>query len=69
MEDLIKQINALSKKQKEEGLNEEEKALQKALREQYLANFRKNLTAQVESIVIKNPDGTLTPVKYKKKNK
>lgn len=54
----IARINALAKKAKTEGLTEEEKAEQKALREEYVAGFRKSLKAQLDNTVVLNPDGT-----------
>ena len=39
----IDRINALYEKSKTEGLNEEEKAEQKALREEYIKEFRAGL--------------------------
>ena len=47
----IARINELAKKAKAEGLSEAEKAEQKALREEYIAGFRKSLKAQLR------PDG------------
>lgn len=67
MQELIEKINALAKKQREEGLSEEEAALQKELREKYLANIRASFTGHIESIVIKNPDGSMVHVKDLKK--
>ena len=54
----IARINALAKKAKTEGLTNEEKAEQKALREEYVAGFRKSLKAQLDNTVVLNPDGT-----------
>ena len=62
-EKMIARINELARKQKAEGLNEEEKKEQKALRLEYVLAFRENLRAQLESIDIKNPDGSITSVK------
>lgn len=50
MEDLTKRINELYKKSQTEGLTEEEKALQKELREKYLANVRRNFRATLENV-------------------
>ncbi len=62
----IDRINALAKKSKTEGLTEEEKAEQKALREEYLAGFRANLRGILDNTYIQNPDGTKTKVESKK---
>lgn len=50
MEDLTKKINELYKKSQTEGLTEEEKTLQKELREKYLANVRRNFRATLENV-------------------
>lgn len=50
MEDLTKKINELYKKSQTEGLTEEEKVLQKELREKYLANVRRNFRATLENV-------------------
>ena len=44
----IERINYLARKSKSEGLTEEEKAEQQALRDEYREGFRKNLTAQLD---------------------
>ena len=54
----IKRINELAKKSKTEGLTPDEAAEQKALRAEYVAAFRASLTAQLESTVLVDPDGT-----------
>lgn len=54
----IERINALAAKaQSPDGLTEEEKAEQKALREEYLAEYRRALRGQLENTVIERPDG------------
>lgn len=46
----IKRINELAKKQREEGLTEEEKAEQHKLRQNYLAAIRGNFKKTLDSI-------------------
>ena len=61
-------INALAKKQREEGLTPDEAAEQKKLREEYLAEFRARLKNELEHTVIEDPDGNRTPLsEYRKK--
>ena len=48
----IERINELSKKSKECELTPEEKAEQKALRDEYIAAVRANLRAQLENTYI-----------------
>lgn len=43
-------ISELSRKQRSEGLNEEELAEQKALREEYLQSIRNNFRSVLENI-------------------
>ncbi|MEG1930316.1 MAG: DUF896 domain-containing protein [Anaerovorax sp.] len=50
MKEKIKRINELSKKSKTCSLTPEELQEQKQLREEYLANFRANFKAHLESI-------------------
>ena len=59
----IKRINELAHKKKAEGLTEAETLEQMALREEYIAEFRKNLRGQLENIVIDYPDGRSVNVK------
>ena len=53
---LIDEINALAKKQREVGLNDDEKARQAELRKQYLEAFRKNFRSQLDNIKIVDGD-------------
>ncbi len=52
----IARINFLAKKSKTEGLNDLEKAEQKRLRDEYRAEFRASLEAQLKSIEIVDID-------------
>ena len=54
----IARINELARKQKSQGLTEDERAEQLALRQQYLASIRRNLQQQLDSTVLVEPDGT-----------
>ena len=45
----IDRINFLARKSKSEGLTEDEKAEQQALRDEYREGFRRNLTAQLNN--------------------
>ena len=65
MDIIIKRINELAKKSREEGLSAEELAEQKELREKYIAAFRGNLKKQLDNIDIVRPDGTCEPLKKK----
>lgn len=62
----IQRINALAKKAKAEGLTDEEKREQQALREEYVADFRRSLKAQLDNTVVINPDGTSYKLKQEK---
>ncbi len=69
MDNLIKRINELAKKSREEGLTDAEKAEQQQLRQQYLENFRKSFRSQLENTDIKYDDGETVPLTEFKKNK
>lgn len=62
----IKRINELARLSRERELTPEEKAEQKALREEYVAAFRSSLKTQLDSTVIVRPDGSRTPLKQRK---
>ncbi len=61
----VERINFLAKKSKTEGLTDEERAEQKALREEYIAEIRYSFGQTLESTVIQYPDGTRKQVKKK----
>ena len=65
MDERIARINELAHKQKAEGLTEEEKAEQAVLRREYIDSVKGNLSAQLQSIRVKQPDGSLTKLKKK----
>ncbi|HIV62582.1 MAG TPA: DUF896 domain-containing protein [Candidatus Butyricicoccus avistercoris] len=65
----IDRINELAKKAKTEGLTEKEQAERKALREEYIAEFRGSLKAQLDNTVVINPDGTSYRLTQKDKEK
>lgn len=56
----IDRINALYHKSKAEGLSEEEKAEQAALRKEYIEAIRHNMRANLNNISIQEKDGTVT---------
>ncbi len=53
----IDRINFLAKKQKSEGLSEEEKEEQKNLRKEYIESYKKSLMSQLDSIYIVDEKG------------
>ena len=57
-EEKIKRINELARKQKSEGLTEEEKTEQFKLRREYIDAYKQSLIAQLENTYILEPDGT-----------
>lgn len=54
----IDRINALARKQKSEGLTDEEKAEQAALRREYIEGYKRSLVSQLENTYIVEPDGS-----------
>ena len=53
----IDRINFLYKKSKEQPLTEEELNEQKALREEYIAEYKKNLVSQLNNTYVMDKDG------------
>lgn len=64
-EEKIKRINELARKQKAEGLTEEEKAEQFTLRREYIEAYKQSLISQLENTYILEPDGTKRKVGQK----
>ncbi len=59
MEKVIKEINALAKKQREVGLTEEEKARQAEVRKIYIEAVKKNFRGQLDNIRVVDKDETV----------
>ncbi len=62
MDELIQRINELSKKQREVGLTDEEKAEQQVLRQRYLERFRATFTNQLKNTYFVTEDGKEIPL-------
>lgn len=54
----IDRINELARKQKAEGLTEEEKTEQAVLRREYIESYKRSLIEQLDNMYILEPDGT-----------
>lgn len=61
----IERINELARKQKAEGLTDEEKQEQAALRQQYLKDFRSHFAAQLDNVYIQREDGSYEKLEKK----
>ena len=59
-QNIIDRINALYHKSQSVGLSEEEKTEQAALRQKYIEVIRTNMRANLNSISIREPDGSIT---------
>ena len=67
MEKLIKRINELVRKSREEGLSEEEKNEQAELRRQYIMKFRQGMENTLSSVYIMDEKGNKKKVEKKTK--
>ena len=65
----IDRINELARKSKLTALSESEIEEQKKLRDEFRADFKRNLTGQLETLTIVEPDGKKIKVKDLKKDK
>jgi uncharacterized protein YnzC (UPF0291/DUF896 family) len=63
----IERINELARKKKAGGLSEPELAEQADLRKEYLDEYRENMKAMLDSIVVQEKDGSRHPLQKKGK--
>ncbi len=61
----IDRINELARKQKAEGLTDEEKSEQAVLRREYIEAYKMSLMSQLDNLYIVEPDGTKRKVSKK----
>ena len=65
MEKLIKRINELAKKSREEGLNDKEKEEQATLRREYINKFRQGMENTLSNVYIMDENGNKRKVEKK----
>ncbi|MBR3972029.1 MAG: DUF896 domain-containing protein [Ruminococcus sp.] len=67
--DILKRINELARKKKEEGLTEEEAKEQKELYKIYLGDIRTQFAKTLDNVSVKDEKGNVVPFKeaYQKK--
>lgn len=56
-DDKIERINVLARKQRAEGLTDEEKAEQQILRQEYINSIKSSLRSTLDNTVIVDSDG------------
>lgn len=61
----IDRINELARIKKQRTLTEAEAAEQAALRQEYLAEYRENMKAMLDNLIIQEPDGTKHALRQK----
>ena len=61
----IDRINELARIKKQRALTEAEAAEQAALRQEYLAEYRENMKAMLDNLIIQEQDGTRHALKQK----
>ncbi|MBQ3279424.1 MAG: DUF896 domain-containing protein [Clostridia bacterium] len=61
----IDRINELARIKKQRALTEAEAAEQAALRQEYLAEYRENMKAMLDNLIIQEPDGTKHALRQK----
>ena len=66
-EELIRRINALAKKSREEGLTDEEKEEQAQLRKAYIEEFRQGMLGTLDNVYIVDEKGNKKKVERKNK--
>lgn len=69
--DILKRINELARKKREEGLSEAEQKEQKDLYKIYLGGIRTQFESTLDNVSVKSEDGKVIPFKeaYAKKQK
>lgn len=65
MDERTARINELARKKRLEGLTDAELSEQQRLRMEYLHDFRDGMEKMLENIAIKEPDGSITPLRKK----
>ena len=55
----IDRINHLARKHREQGLSDEDKAEQQALRDEYRQHMKSQITGQLDRVYYKMPDGSV----------
>lgn len=63
LEEKIQRLNELYHKLKSEGLTEEEAKEREQLKKEYVQSFKANFQAQLDSIKVQRPDGTIEKLK------
>ena len=66
IQEKMDRISELTRISRERELTQEEKVERQALREEYLAEWRRGTIETLESLRIEHPDGTIVPLKKKK---
>jgi len=69
MEKLIERINVLARKDRAEGLSDEEKAEQAQLRAKYIQAFRQGFTNTMSNVYIVDENGNKKKVEKKHNSK
>lgn len=67
-EELIKRINELAKKSRDEGLTDEEKKEQQELRQKYIESFRQGVKNTLSGVYIVDEDGNEKKLQRRPKN-
>ena len=66
MQELIKRINELARKSRQQGLNDEEKKEQDALRKEYIRRFRQGMENTLSNVYIMDEKGNKRKVEKRK---
>ncbi len=64
----IQRINELARKKKTVGLTPAETEEQAVLRRQYIAEYRANVEAQLQNVLVEQADGSYKPLVKKSDN-